>query len=356
MFKSVRIQNFRQFKDLKLDGLAQINLITGKNNTGKTSLLEALFMLATPTLPSTILTIANLRGVQGVSVDGGYAWGYIYRDGKSDAAIVLEAHRMDGVSERLDVRVARGVEAPLVNDGGKNGALASPVVSTSVSEAPAIEYEYEVSAGPASRKGVSRLRVTDRGGVPEQAEGFTIRPWYFLGHGPVGVEDDAVRFSELISQRRKNDVVDALRLVEPRLVDLDVLALRPSVVAADLGSGPLVPATYLGQGFERLLAIILAVLRSAGGTLLIDEIEDGLHYSTLVDVWKVITQTALTHDVQIFATTHSYECLEAAVKGSEGHRDKLALFRLSRRDGDVRVTAVEDEGIRAAVDFAFELR
>jgi AAA15 family ATPase/GTPase len=46
MFKSVRIQNFRQFKDLKLDNLAQINLITGRNGAGKTSLLEAVYLLA----------------------------------------------------------------------------------------------------------------------------------------------------------------------------------------------------------------------------------------------------------------------------------------------------------------------
>jgi AAA15 family ATPase/GTPase len=81
MFKSVRIQNFRQFRDLKLDGLAQINLITGANDTGKTSLLEALALLLSPTAPEIVRTIANIRGIDTIGVEGPDAWGWIFHDG-----------------------------------------------------------------------------------------------------------------------------------------------------------------------------------------------------------------------------------------------------------------------------------
>jgi len=89
---------------------------------------------------------------------------------------------------------------------------------------------------------------------------------------------------------------------------------------------------------------------------LIDEIDAGLHFSVLPEVWRIIVAASVEYSVQIFATTHSYECIDAAVKGSAGNDDKLALFRLTRRDGDIRATRVEHEGIRSAVDFALELR
>src|SRR5829696_3746213 len=105
MFKKVRIQNFRQFRDLTLDNLAQINLITGANNTGKPSLLEAVFMLATPTNPETILTMAQLRGIERVTVSEAYAWGFIFREGEAREPITLSGLTADGNREQLHVRI-----------------------------------------------------------------------------------------------------------------------------------------------------------------------------------------------------------------------------------------------------------
>jgi predicted ATP-dependent endonuclease of OLD family len=89
MFRSVRIQNFRQFNDLGLKNLGRINLITGQNNTGKASLLEALFLLATPTNPESVLTMAQLRRTDRVEMAGGYAWGFIFHDGQAGERITL---------------------------------------------------------------------------------------------------------------------------------------------------------------------------------------------------------------------------------------------------------------------------
>lgn len=45
MLNAIHIQNFRLFKDFQLHDLARVNLVVGKNNAGKSSLLEALYLL-----------------------------------------------------------------------------------------------------------------------------------------------------------------------------------------------------------------------------------------------------------------------------------------------------------------------
>jgi AAA15 family ATPase/GTPase len=166
-----------------------------------------------------------------------------------------------------------------------------------------------------------------------------------------------VRVSQLEVAGRESTLVDALRVVEPRLKALRVLDLGDGArIYADLGQRPFVPVSMMGVGTARVLTIVAAIALQEAPVMFVDEIGAGLHYETLAGVWKVIVNTALKHSVQIFATTHSMEAIKAAVDGSEGHENELALLRLTRRDGEIRVTAVEDEGIRAAVGFGFELR
>ncbi len=45
MIQSVRIKNFKNFKNTKIDGFTKLNIITGQNNAGKSNLLEALYCL-----------------------------------------------------------------------------------------------------------------------------------------------------------------------------------------------------------------------------------------------------------------------------------------------------------------------
>lgn len=112
----------------------------------------------------------------------------------------------------------------------------------------------------------------------------------------------------------------------------------------------------MGQGFGRLLIIIAAMVLQEGPIYLIDELDAGFHYSTLADVWRVIVDAAIDHSAQVFATTHSYECLEAAVQGSRGYEGKLAMFRLQRDAERVIAVDVDDEGLRDAVSLGFEMR
>jgi len=118
-------------------------------------------------------------------------------------------------------------------------------------------------------------------------------------------KEDAERFSKLERVGRQAEVLETLRLLEPRLQRLSLLVVDGEpIIHGDLGMSELVPLPLMGEGVGRLLLIILAIAYAQGGTILIDEIKNGLHYSVMTDVWKAIADAARRADAQIFATTH----------------------------------------------------
>ena len=352
MFKSVHIQNFRQFQDLELKDLARINLITGMNSAGKTSLLEAVYLLDSPFDPSRTLTIAQFRGI-GISAGNPELWDWLFRDRNTSQPIELRGRSQDGEKSSLVASLSRGNLIPTTANGTRGG-LSMQSISDSSGPPPALHYESQMDDGPSQKVQLAwtndGLRL-DPDLQERRAQGFFLPE--FLRAGP----SEAVRLSRLEVIGRDGMLVEALQAIEPRLRQLRVLDLGEGArIYADIGQHSLVPLAVMGQGIGRLLMIVAAILLRESSVYLIDELSDGFHYSTLVNVWRVIVNVAAEQSAQIFATTHSLEAIQAAVQGSKGHEDELALFRLSRRDGDVHVTAVEDEGIRAAVEFAFELR
>ena len=113
----------------------------------------------------------------------------------------------------------------------------------------------------------------------------------------------------------------------------------------------------MGSGFSRLLEITLAFAEIANGSILVDEIENGLHHSVLSGVWHAINQLSNKFNVQVFATTHSYECMTAARDAFKPTEDTGLMFhRLSRRGNDIAVASYPFEGFDFTIDYGAEIR
>jgi AAA15 family ATPase/GTPase len=130
-----------------------------------------------------------------------------------------------------------------------------------------------------------------------------------------------------------------------------------SVIHGDIGLSRLVPVPLMGEGVRRLLSILLAIFHTPGGVVLIDEIENGLHYSVLNNIWKAIGKAARAASVQVFATTHSRECIRSADESfSESGADDFRLFRLDRNNGEISVVTYDHEMIEGALAMSLEIR
>ncbi len=126
----------------------------------------------------------------------------------------------------------------------------------------------------------------------------------------------------------------------------------------DIGSDRLLPLPMMGEGMVRLLSFILRIANAPDGVVLIDEIENGLHYSILPKLWSVIGKMAKKYNTQVFATTHSLECIKAAHQAFSN--EDTYDFRVHRlqfsKDGEVDAVTHDRDDLEAAFEIGIEVR
>jgi hypothetical protein len=179
-----------------------------------------------------------------------------------------------------------------------------------------------------------------------------------FGTNPSNALQDALEFNQAVLQRRKKSIEDLLRRIEPRLqaIELVQTGQRP-ILYADVGLTEMIPVTNLGQGFSRLLSIYTALMAQNLKVLLIDEIENGIHYSMLPVLWTGLALAAQELDVQIFATTHSLECITAAHEAFKKTPNyDFSLHRLQFVKGNIEAVSHDRDMLETALKTGLEVR
>jgi len=122
-------------------------------------------------------------------------------------------------------------------------------------------------------------------------------------------------WDNLLLTPEEEKITAAMRIIEPNIERLAFTSreTRPSSVAFIKleGIDQRVPLGSLGDGTRRLLALAIFLARANGGVLLVDEIDTGFHYTTLESMWRFVIETSRRLDVQVFATSHSGDCVRA---------------------------------------------
>ena len=158
------------------------------------------------------------------------------------------------------------------------------------------------------------------------------------------------------------DVLAALKLIAPGLVNLNFVSTalsggdRIPIVRIAEYDEPL-PLYSLGDGMLRALGISLALVSAKDGILLIDEFENGLYYTVQPDIWKLIFRVARHLNVQVFATTHSWDCIEAFQKAAqEDTQNEGMLIRLEVKKGRIVPTLYDQRQLEIATREQIEVR
>jgi len=326
MLKSLHIKNFRGLRDLKIEPLERVNLITGQNNTGKTGVLEALVVLLDDQTQTFRNNLPNLFRVAGGDWVENF-WKWLFHNKNLKQNIKIEAAL--GSGENFAV-ILHDLLAPVdfnPSHFGQAGQIGGIPYYTTFGKAHA-----------------------------------GLKPAIFSTH-PSNPIQDAIDYNRVILKRRKKQVEKLLREIEPRLEALEALQTgQPGqtstpLIYADLGLSEMIPVTQLGQGFNRLLDIYSEIVAADAKVLLIDEIENGLHHSVMPVIWKGLFLAANEFDVQIFATTHSWECILAADEAARtGENYDLALIRLDRVKEDIKATVIDKKSLSTAKELQWEMR
>ncbi|MCP4602200.1 MAG: AAA family ATPase [Proteobacteria bacterium] len=355
MIEHLEVKNFKSLDQVGLNNLGRINLLLGKNNTGKTALLEALFFLALPSNPGAIM--ARLYEVRGYQPDKGDAesWNAIFYNWDNAKDIYLKA--TDLLNEQKTSRLLH--ISALKGAGKATGSTAVLEAKQFTARIKGLSFRFESQDTSFERKVTSLIRKSgQKQGTEANLNGD--QPATFLpARGIVDAQQEARRYSQLEIANRHHEVVDIVRGIEPRLDRLTVIATTAgSVLYGDIQTGRLIPVSLMGDGMLRSLSIALAMINSKGGLVLIDEVENGLHYSVLVELWRMIAQSAQSLNVQVFAATHSDECIRAVYEAvaSLGYTDDLRLYRFDLYKNKTSVVDYSAQELSAAIDSQQEVR
>lgn len=329
MISTLELQQFRGLEHVKFENLGRANLIIGGNNTGKTSILEALVLLygsasQLDALPQTFRELPR----HGHDLGSGY-WKWLVRGDN------IDQFRIEGDSETLS-GLGDGQNWIFCKPAERVGKTISVVT---LALQGGVQFSHR-------KNGPSKLSILST----KQAEPETVSE-LFNQIAPLNPENEA-KLEQLLRQS-----------IEPRLRRLRYAKPQGShshLVYADLGNGPMLPFTQLGQAFARTLQVYCEIFAERPNILLVDEIENGLYYEGLEDYWRGLMAVLEDQDVQLFATTHSRECMEAAHRASgslEG--DPLRFLRLDRRiDDPARIVATTfgKAEMETAIEFNREMR
>jgi len=345
MYNSFTIKNFRCFRDLTLEPLERVNLITGKNNVGKTALLEALFLHLGPSNPSLALQVNTVRGVEQRAGDAEEMWEWLFFTRKVQETIELTGLDEDNTTRRLSIRLVESERAQL-----------SPVTDTltTTSGLRDLLLEHRDARGQIS---TTRVRA-DGATITRRGNGAPLPVGVYLSTRARTFKEDAARFSNLERVGRHEGLLPTLNLLEPRLRRLAVLVTGGvPIINGDIGIGELIPLPLMGEGMVRLLSILLAIANAPGGVVLVDEIENGLHHAVMTGVWEAIANLARKSQTQVFATTHSWECVQGAHQAFEasGTYD-FRLHRLDRVGDDIQAVAYDRETLATSAEMNLEVR
>lgn len=365
MYSSFEVRNFKCFEDLKIGGLRRINLISGMNNVGKTAFLEALFVHCGAYNPGLILRVNSLRGVDVMEVEmakwGGTPWDSIFIDFRTFETVELIGENDKTGRRMVRLRILRepkdleGVPSQLHPEKDVFVAGQPSMIPTIPGFAKVFELEYE------ERENSGRsFMILDNKGM--RVEPFPTSPpfqtFFQTAWMLPNVQEQAKFYGNLVARGEEDVVLQALRLIEPRIRRIETIVVADkAILHGNIGIEKLIPLAFLGGGMARLTNFILYIANARDGVVLIDEIENGLHHSVMPKVWRAIGDAAHHFNAQLFATTHSFECIKAAHTGLlESKSYDFRLHRLERVKDTIGAVSYDQENLESAIEQGLEVR
>jgi len=345
---SLEIKNFRTFSHLFIERLGRVNLILGKNNVGKTCLLEALRLYDAGGDPRAIKAVLLARNEVRI-------------DPARECAVPMLDMLFHKTSVKHDLRGQLAIGPRHASEEHEDWLLISGHdVSLTVVDDPISHRKQVLSVGSLRIDfgGQSRgVRCEDL--LLEEREGRGSSPELpFLSPAPVSEDLVGRWWDAIVLTGLKDDVISALKLIDQTVLDVGFVThpldpyRRMAMVRTSRIPEPF-PLRSLGDGAVRVFNLAVALqyrgFRSepggAGRILLVDEVENGIHHSAHYDVWKALFRLAGLNDVQVFATTHSWDCLKGFARAvAEDEENDGVAIRLEKVQGQEQTGAIIIEG------------
>ncbi|MEG5053576.1 MULTISPECIES: AAA family ATPase [unclassified Microcoleus] len=339
MLKEIDIQNFRCFEQIKISGFERVNLIGGKNNAGKTALLEALFLYNDPDGRS-IFALKKLRMESSASSESSEwiesiesiykrEWDNLFYSLNKDAVIVIHGKDESNVVDKIEIWLDESGNVDNIFSDTNVERLRELFLKDkddlSVLNIKLTRYNQETVNSVAIATSSKKMGFGSRPNVKEPP---------FIPSCMRSFERNLTELFDLARLNEKDsEVLKAFQILDYSIESVDSFSIgEPTLYLRRKGEKRL-PLSLFGDAINRVAEIILKLVNSEHKILLIDEIENGIHHTSQREFWRVLFRLAVEMDTQIFATTHSLEMLQAfADVGLEQNQEcSSAYFELARK-------------------------
>ena len=349
-FKDIEINNFRGFDHLKIEDFGQINLFVGKNNSGKTSVLESIYLLTGCDRPELLEIIAKKR--------------------KSGKELKIKSTRIEGeeTTEKDRFLIIEPGELTY-KDETNSTPLVNPILKS-------FEYIFGNSTSGSIRKVYPSFEIPNEflkaflknfTGSEDSEEAKEIVSTLLGFKNPLQGHFIDAKISEheileylndLIINKKSRKLIPLLKQIDIRIQD--VQSIGNTIFFDTEGINQMIPSHIVGDRLRKIVTIISAVYHKQS-IILIDEIENGLHYTAHKTLWRGIIEACRISNAQIFATTHSAESIKylAEILEEEGYQDfqeKVRCYRLSNSPKGFRASKFTYETLQAVVEDEYEIR
>lgn len=360
---SLSIKGFRGLRALSIPRLGRVTLFVGKNGVGKTTLLDAVRVFAARGRYFVLEDILRQRDelTDTVDEDGDEMfvpnWEALFHGWHSSPDEPISIGPM-GETSPLCIRTVpiskrnlRGIPEHFLDDD---------------MQALKIEFQgakQEIPIG--NLEGRIPFRLTRRVWWDDETQLPSAILCKSLGPSLLSNRDVARFWDKVVLRDDETQATLALRLIFDSVDRVAVIGddrrTRPyygrRAVVKLKGQERPVPLKSLGDGAVRLFGVALALANSQGGFLVIDEAENGIHYLMQRDFWRMVLKTAYANNVQVLATTHSWDCAAGFAQAAVGVQEvERVLIRLEEDGDQMRVVEYSEDALKIAAEQGIEVR
>jgi AAA15 family ATPase/GTPase len=291
--KNIAIENFKCFQNLQIEGIESVNLIGGKNNVGKTAFLEAVELLVSANEPHDLaVNIYNLitrRQINHIQDSTDIILDFIKED-ETKIKISTENKRCE-----ICLNVQPDDFEFEFNEDMEN------IIPITLLSFTLNGHEKSISFERLLRSKMPFMKERNMDNVN------------FVGSTKTKEQEIAILYGSLVDLDREDFLNDSLRIFDDNIISIKQRATKNGVILKLKLKNRQTPVllSSLGEGLNRYIAVLCAIWASKDGFLLIDEVENGIHYTNYKKLWQIIFQASADANCQLFITSHSKECIEA---------------------------------------------
>lgn len=325
-FKNIEINNFRGIDHLKIDDFSRVNVFLGQNSSGKSSVLECLLLMigmSNPDLPQTINSIRsrNYSGFADLE--------YMFHNYDLKVKPEIFSELLDNTKRHLSLELTYVFDEKTQPDL-QNGQIPTSETKTFLNT---LKIFFDVESNQQKSSYESSIIVNRQGLISNRklAEGYLEKNSVAFLSSDLAAGNPANDLVELAKRRLKDAVTEQLKHFDSRITTLEILN-NVAYIGLE-GINQLLTVNMQGDGIRRYLNIVAASANPMNNILLIDEIENGLHYSAYKKLWEVIFALASSTNKQVFITTHSKETLCRLNEMLEEHpeyQQEVRLYTIAR--------------------------